>query len=812
MPLFPDAATTAAPWGGKGAALFHLGAAGFPVPEWFAIPPDEQPETAGWPELEGYYAVRSSASAEDGSAHSFAGQFDTYLHVPPDQILQRVVHVRNSAQAESVLTYCREKQLPPPSPPTVLVQRMIEPLAAGVAFSADPVTGSRSLAIIAAVPGTGEKLVSGDVDGETWNVRRDGSVTLKPDNAVLSDADAKAVCDLAVACETHFGRPQDIEWAIDRNGKLWLLQSRPITTLGLLPDPDDTLRVWDNSNIAESYGGVTTPLTFSFARRIYEHVYREFCQLMSVPRERIERADDVFPQMLGLIRGRTYYNLASWYRVLALLPGFQLNRSFMEQMMGVREPLPDALVRTIIAESRTSRFNDTVALILTGIGLVRQKFGLGKQIARFQQRLDRALDLSSSPPLASLPAEALVAHYRELEKQLLRKWDAPLVNDFFAMIYYGLLRGLCKKWVGDQDGTLQNELLAHTGGIISAEPPRRILQMASLAAAIPGLPATLTDPGISDAKKLRLLAEHPELDSAFQGYLDDFGDRCLEELKLESPTVRDDASTLFISIGALAGSARFKERSEEPLHVQTEAPRISNPIKRIIFHHVLRQTRERVRGRENLRFERTRVFGRVRAIMKEMGRRLWADGRLDDPSDIFYLELGEILATCDATGTSADFASLAAIRKAEFSGYRAGPAPPDRFETRGPVHRHASWEIPPVSAPSSGDSIRGSGACPGVVIGKVRVVLDPRGARLEPGEILVALQTDPGWVVLFPAASGLLVERGSLLSHSAIVSRELRLPCVVSLPQITTILKTGDRVEMNGSTGEVRILERATAP
>ena len=98
------------------------------------------------------------------------------------------------------------------------------------------------------------------------------------------------------------------------------------------------------------------------------------------------------------------------------------------------------------------------------------------------------------------------------------------------------------------------------------------------------------------------------------------------------------------------------------------------------------------------------------------------------------------------------------------------------------------------------------------MIGTVRVVLEPRGARLEPGEILVALQTDPGWVVLFPAASGLLVERGSLLSHSAIVSRELRLPCVVSLPQITTILKTGDRVEMNGSTGEVRILERATAP
>lgn len=812
MPLFPETATESAPFGGKGTALFHLGRAGFPVPEWFAIPPDEPVDVSAWPELAGEYAVRSSASAEDGAAHSFAGQFDTYLHVPPDRIPERVREVRNSALSDSVLTYCREKNLPPPAPPTVLVQRMIDPRAAGVAFSADPVSGSRSLTVIAAVPGTGEKLVSGDVDGETWNLRRDGTITRKPDHAVLSEADAQKVSGLAVACEKHFGRPQDIEWAIDQSGKLWLLQSRPITTLGFLPDPDDTLRVWDNSNIAESYGGVTTPLTFSFARRIYEHVYREFCTLMSVPQERIERADDVFPQMLGLIRGRTYYNLASWYRVLALLPGFQLNRSFMEQMMGVREPLPDALVQTIIAESRTTRLNDTIALIKTCVGLVRQNLGLKKQIARFQTRLDHALDLSSSLPLTSLSAEQLVAHYRELESQLLRKWDAPLVNDFFAMIYYGLLRGLCKKWLGDKDGTLQNDLLAHTGGIISAEPPRRILRMAGLAAAIQGLPEVLSDPEISEWEKLRQLASHEELNSAFQSYLDDFGDRCLEELKLESPTVRDDASTLLISIGALAGRANFKARSGEPLHVQTDAPRIPNPVKRVVFNHVLRQTRERVRGRENLRFERTRLFGRVRAIMREIGKRLWADDRLTDPSDIFHLELGEILATCDATGTSDDLAALAARRKAEFEAYRAEPAPPDRFETCGPLHRHPSWESPVSSAVSSADSIRGSGACPGVVVGKVRVVLDPRGARLESGEILVALQTDPGWVVLFPAASGLLVERGSLLSHSAIVSRELRLPCVVSLPQVTSILRTGDRVEMNGSTGEVKILERAPLP
>lgn len=813
MPSFPNHPGESPSFGGKGAALAALGAAGFPVPGWFAITPEdpvvesellEAIASLGGSE----FAVRSSGAAEDGSAHSFAGQFDTFLHVPVHEIGARIGDVRRSASSESIRTYCGEHGLPVPSAPVVLVQRMIDPKAAGVAFSADPVSGARDRSVIAAVEGTGEKLVSGDVDGETWQVCRKSGIQQRPEAPVLNEVEAVAVSELAVACEMHFGRPQDIEWAIDRGGKLWLLQSRPITTLGKRPDPADTVRVWDNSNIAESYGGVTTPLTFSFARRIYESVYREFCRLMSVPTSRIERADDVFPQMLGLIRGRTYYNLGSWYRVLALLPGFQVNRSFMEQMMGVKEPLPDALVQKIIEESKTGKFSDGMALAGTCFGLVRRLRGLDRQVRQFQQRLDTSL-APPPVPLAQMSGEDLVAHYRDLERQLLKRWDAPLVNDFFAMIFYGLLRGLCTKWAGDQDGTLQNELLAHTGGIISAEPPRRIIRMAKLAAETQGLPQTLADPKVPESEKLAALRMNPALAREFETYLADFGDRCLEELKLESPTVRDDASTLLSSIGAMAQRGHFAADSPQ---IASEAPRIGNPLKRGIFHYVLRQTRERVRCRENLRFERTRLFGRVRSILRELGKRLHADDQLQAADDVFYLELGEVLATWEVTGTIRDLSRLAAQRREEFQGYRQEEAPPDRFETRGPVHRYDAWESAVAEGEafaSDEEEIKGIGACPGVVTGTVRVVDDPRNARLESGEILVALQTDPGWVVLFPAASGLLVERGSLLSHSAIVSRELRLPCIVSLPKITSRLRTGDVVEMNGATGKIRILKRA---
>lgn len=806
MSLHFSTSESPAELGGKGRALAELGLAGFQVPPWFAVPPDHEVGAeelaAALAKLGGRrFAVRSSAAAEDGAEHSFAGQFSTFLEVPAEGVAQRIAEVRASARDEGVLHYCTSRGIDPPTVPTVLVQRMIDAARAGVAFSADPVSGARRKALVSAVEGTGEKLVSGEADGQTWTVGREVEENAE---GLLARSQVWAVARLARDCERHCGRPQDIEWAIDRQGELWLLQSRPITTLSGLPDPGDEVRVWDNSNIAESYGGVTSTLTFSFALRVYESVYREFCRLMSVPDSRIQGADAVFARMLGLVRGRVYYNLGNWYRVLALLPGFQLNRGFMEQMMGVREPLPDELVEQVVAESRRGCWSDALALLRTSAGLVARLVGLRRQVAGFYRRLEHALEVPSTP-FHEMSGDELVAHYRSLEGRLLRSWDAPLVNDFFAMVFYGVLRSLCGRWAGDETGTLQNRLLAESGGIISAEPPRRIRRMAELASATPGLPARLLDASLAVRAKLAALRENDELAREFERYLTDFGDRCLEELKLESPTVRDDPGTLLTSIGAMA-EARIPERSGE---LSDEAPslEIENPPKRWVFHWVLAQTRERVRCRENLRFERTRVFGRVRTIVREMGKRLHADDRLDDPADVFHLEIGELLAVWEGTGTVDDLAALARQRRAEFKRHEREDAPPDRFTTRGPIHRYRSFEHRAADASADGgDLLQGVGACPGRVRGRVRVVSDPRGARLEPGEILVARQTDPGWVVLFPAASGLLVERGSLLSHSAIVSRELRLPCVVSLPGVTSRLTTGDRVVLDGSTGEVRII------
>ena len=216
-----------------------------------------------------------------------------------------------------------------------------------------------------------------------------------------------------------------------------------------------------------------------------------------------------------------------------------------------------------------------------------------------------------------------------------------------------------------------------------------------------------------------------------------------------------------------------------------------------------------MRDRENLRFERTRLFGRVRRIFLEAGRRLVAEGLLDDERDIFYLTLDEILSFVEGTAVGEDLRGISNLRKAQFDHYRALPPPADRFETRGAAYLGNRFEADgkTSAADSSAGHLQGTGCCPGIVRGPVRVIRDPRGADLRQGEILVAERTDPGWIMLFPAAAGVLVERGSLLSHSAIVARELGIPAVVAIANLTSTLSDGQIVEMDGSAGTVRIIQ-----
>jgi len=223
------------------------------------------------------------------------------------------------------------------------------------------------------------------------------------------------------------------------------------------------------------------------------------------------------------------------------------------------------------------------------------------------------------------------------------------------------------------------------------------------------------------------------------------------------------------------------------------------------FGFVMRQARRRIGLRESLRFERTRVFGFVRRLFRAFGDRYVAAGHLDTRDDVFFLTVDEVLGFARGTSATTDLRGLAALRRAEFDRFQAAPAPAERFHTWGAVHLGNAFAGKPGKAPPEigGDEMYGTPCSPGRVIAIARVVRDPREVPDLQGGILCAHRTDPGWVPLFPTASAVLVERGSLLSHSAVVARELGLPAVVGVRGLLDWVRDGETIGLDGSTGRV---------
>ncbi|MEB3256433.1 MAG: PEP/pyruvate-binding domain-containing protein [Synechococcaceae cyanobacterium] len=772
-------------------------------------------------------AVRSSAALEDGREHSFAGQFSTALNVPPEGLAGAIEQVWASAEAAALGRYVAESAggtgVARAGVPAVLLQPMLPARVAGVAFAADPVSAQRGVTLIQAVPGLADALVAGQVNGEHWRLDRHGALLehrpLDPAAPLLTPAQSIALARLVRDLSHRLGSPHDVEWALGDDGRFWLLQARPITALRRRPDPDGAPGLWDNSNLVESYGGVTTPLTFSFARRAYTEVYTRFCRFMGVDDATVRRHRAVFATMIGFHNGRLYYNLRSWYKVLSLLPGYDLNAGFLEQMLGVREQLTAAQRRELRLEPPRGVAASLLRLAGSGGALVLNAFTLERRRRAFRRRLDRCLlSPAQRVGLADARPDELVACYRRIEAELLNRWDAPLINDFYAMVAYGLLGGLLRRWRLDPDGTHLNGWISDLGAVVSAEPPRRIRAMARQLRDQPVAVEALCRGGAPDIA--RALQSLPALRAELEAYLDDFGDRCLEELKLETPTLRDDPLPLLRSLG---GAARGIADAEPPAAAGfCAAPWPSlDPLRGLLLGWLRRRLRRLVAERENLRFERTRVFGLARRLLLELGRRYAALGLLEQPEDAVFLEVEELLAMVEGNGSCGDLRGLVAVRRAEWERHRQAPPLPRRFR----CHDLPSLALPDLLAAAPGPSTApGLGACPDVgawqgvgcapgrVRGPVSLVRDPRRWLETPPPagavrpILVATATDPGWVLLFPHAAGLLVERGSVLSHVAIVARELGLPMVTELPAIGAALADGDWVEFDGAAGTVRRL------
>jgi phosphohistidine swiveling domain-containing protein len=762
-------------------------------------------------------AVRSSAVGEDGERFSFAGQFDTLLDVRRDDLADAVRRCWRSAFSAHALEYRRRAgTLHDATRLAVIVQRQIEGETSGVLFTVDPLSGDRTRTRISACRGMGAALVSGETDADEYLIAADGAelgaCRIAREQRLLTPAQLSELAALGQRLSRGQDAPRDIEWTI-AGGELWVLQDRAVTSAAPREETENRI-VWDNSNIQESYCGVTTPLTFSFARAAYASVYEQTMRALRVPDATIAEHRPMLGNLLGLLHGRVYYNLNNWYRGLLLLPAFRRNKEDMERMMGVEEPVDFVRDERL---TRGAQLRRLPALARTYVLLMHSFATLERDAERFLAKFDARLQTIDRRSLHRRTLAELMGLLELLRAECLERWSTPIINDFQVMMSVGRLRRLVARTPGrtdDIDLVLQT-LLGGAAVAVSAGPAMLMLRLAEIARGSAAIMTALNerqpDVALSNGS-----AASAEFASVLGELLERYGDRCMGELKLESRALRDDPAFVVQMLrNYLDGHASRPEELAAVARAHRE--RVEGEIGahlgvlgRRRFRRALSAARQGIARRETLRLARTRLFGVHRDVYRAIGARLTERGDLERSDDIFFLTTDEIRGCWNGTGASADLALLARERRTEFSEYEK-LAPPNRIVTTGAPHealRRLAQLAALATTPVNGSRmLRGLGCSAGIAEGIVRIVRSPSDDLALDGHILVALRTDPGWAPLFPSARAIIVERGSLLSHSAVLARELGLPAVVGFPGILDTLRDGERVRVDGGAGTIERLE-----
>ncbi|MFT4127477.1 MAG: phosphoenolpyruvate synthase [Gordonia sp. (in: high G+C Gram-positive bacteria)] len=805
----------------------------------------------------GAVAIRSSLVAEDGAELSYAGQFDTFLNVDGiDDVVAAVRACWASANSERSISYRLAHGNPDPGGVAVIIQRLVDSQVSGVVFTVNPTTGAVDEAVVSAAYGLGEGLVSGAVDADTMIVDRSGSIldtvvgaketrcSPGPDGGAtmvtVADADRQRsalnsvqVGELVTTAwhiADSLGSPQDIEWALAEDG-FWFLQTRPVTAVAVPapaaaeppPDailrgagedvPDGEIRIWDNSNIIESFSGLTSPLTYTTAADIYGRVYRGYATSLRVPPAQLAQTDAWTPVMLGYFHGRVYYNLLHWYRMVGIAPGYPLNRKVLEAALGVAEPLAATVAKRLRPFTFGNPAQRAFARLIITVTYFRRLRDIDRIVADFLTEFYRVYDDFETLDLTTMSGPEAYAAYRRVEGDLVDRWGPLMVLDAILLTLTGSMYLLTKAFLPTAPEWFRYAVVGPGADVESAEPARAMSELAAWAAADPELVRLIetTEPhaALDDLRS----GGHEDFRAAVEDYLTRYGYRSLDELKLEVPDLREDPSSVFVMLRSAL--ARATDTGFEAAPGQSADDYLDEHL-----HGIRRRVYERLRAkvsrcaahRERLRFARTRAFGMVKRLIRVMGRDLAARGVIENFTDVFELTVDELRSSYEPPGEipgpRADLAQVVRARQAERLGDAALVAP-ERFETVGTRFGRADlaaagW-VPVTDLPAArpGAVLPGTPSCSGIVEGTAQVVSAPHEVR---GGVLVAYRTDPGWVAALPSAAALVIERGSPLTHVAIVARELGVPTVVGVRDATTRLRTGMRVRVDGAQGRVTVL------
>jgi len=781
-------------------------------------------------------AVRSSATAEDLPTASFAGQQDTSLNmIGIEDVLAAVQRCWASLWTDRAIGYRTRLGIDPRSVRlAVVVQCMVDAQVAGVLFTANPLTGKRRQAIIDATPGLGEALVSGltnpdhfVVDTPTGAIVErhlgDKQVVIQPtrdggtdrvervaqrEAACISDAHIYTLATIGVRVEAHFGLPQDIEWAIDRAGDIFLVQARPITTLFPLPPDapltDANLQVYLSFNVQQGTARPFTPMGIS-ALRLITSGFAAFVGYP--PADRL-----VGPRIVVDAACRFFFDVTTALRT-------SFGRALLIQMMEQAEVHAAAIFRQLAADPRLALVPVRRWPFVRAIGLLLIRSRLPWYLLQAllapraaQARVQRLVERLRIARQAELHADAsgrLAAVERILfydTPRLLFKVSPVMLAGMQAFSVAAWLLGDCAtesdcqavlRGSPSNPTTAMNLALWALAEHLRADPPTarliRETPVAQLAAAY-------------HAGRLPPVVQH-----ALAAFLVTYGHQAVAELDLGVPRWAEDptymlgvlASYLQVHDPVQASDVQFQrvaEAAEAMVHELTRCAAQASWWRGRLVGFCLSRARLLSGFREMPRFVLALLLAQARAQLASVGTVLAEAGRLEHAEDIFFLTLPEVHAALAGTDTR----SVISERRADYTQERSRRHVPlvllsDGTEPSVALHTSASAQ----------GMLQGTPASPGVVTGAARVIHDPEGARLEPGEILVAPTTDPGWTPLFLTAAGLVMEMGGAMAHGAIVAREYGLPAVVGVAGATERISTGTRITVDGAAGTI-VIEQST--
>ena len=727
-------------------------------------------------------ALRSSMISEDQVDSSFAGLFETILNVTKENWEISLIKIYQSVNAPRVMEYLSKKDLKIELKMAVVVQELVEVEKSGVLFTRSPVTPTALIAIDAGY-GLGEGVVSGLTDVDHYLFTRTHEIVTKKitnQNEVLNDLELKKIINLGISLEKKAGFPSDIEWGI-KNNQLYVFQIRPITR------SFSPLTYFVDTNLSESYPGVVSPFNASFVKKAYENVFKESALLLGASDEKFKKLSFHYEKLISCVDNHLYYNLEHYYAVLRALPGGEKNIENWHRMIGGK------MVGVEIPYYNTAP--DFFESIRSFYSLFKLAIGKKAIFDQFSDDLNKVRDEIINESQKLYTSEEIILYLNKLIDRPLG-FGLTVINDIFIMMGLGFLSSSLKKMGLKEEVVI--DLLKTSKEVDSIKPLEHFENLVH----------HLGDDFINELFNYDLkLSGSPYKEAFYQlelkgfnkevhelkTFLEHYGDRSFEELKLESLPLKNNPALL---------RQLIQWAKENAIETRGQIHQSQDLKLGFLNNKILHFTREAIAIRESTRLWRGKFYHLLRELILKLSETLIShDSSWKEFStlDFFSLSPQEWKLYAEKKMDKSEVMSLMIARRGWQSQFQTFPEIIPWVEDE---------PLPKMNYEFHEKELSGLGVSQGIVEGYALVLEGPHEAfdiKIK-DFILVTKNTDPAWVYIMSRSRGLVSEKGSLLSHTAIIGRELNIPTIVGVKSATQKLKTGQKIRINATKGTIEIL------